>query len=193
MDWNAIYEECIRGTFMDLLVKLSRERWAERDEDGHTLLHYAGRGPNVTAVVALVKSGLVDMNARDKLGHTPTRFSAIHMQHRVIEVMCAMGADLRAIGNSAPIECALVNAQNDDGATTRVLVANGIRLSTARERYHEYITPELVAFEQGVMRCRIAVVAMLRVKKAGNLWRWDKFLLREMAYAIWTTRYEKEW
>ena len=75
----------------------------------------------------------------------------------------------------------------------RVLVANGVRLSTVRKDYREVITPELVAFERGVLRCRAAVVAMLRVKRAGQLWMWDKFLLAELAVCIWSTRYAEEW
>jgi hypothetical protein len=61
------------------------------------------------------------------------------------------------------------------------------------EDYRENITPELEAFERGVLRCRAAVVAMLRVKRAGKLWMWDKFLLLEMALCIWSTRYDKGW
>ena len=44
-----------------------------------------------------------------------------------------------------------------------------------------------------MLRCRAAVVAMLRVKRAGKLWMWDKFLLAELALCVWATRYAKEW
>lgn len=74
-----------------------------------------------------------------------------------------------------------------------VLVANGVRLSTVRKDHREFITPELEAFEKGVLRCRAAVVAMLYVKRAGKLWRCDKFLLREIGFAIWATRWNNEW
>ncbi len=59
--------------------------------------------------------------------------------------------------------------------------------------YRHFITPELEAFERGVLRCRAAVVTMLRVRRAGQLWMWDKFLLAEMALCIWATRYAKGW
>ena len=68
-----------------------------------------------------------------------------------------------------------------------------MRLSTVRKDRREYITPEMVAFERGVLRCRAAVVAMLRVKRAGRLWMWDKFLLLEIAVCLWSTRYDKGW
>lgn len=180
---------------MELLMKLPRERWVERDDIGYTFLHYACCGPNLEAAVALVQSGLVDVNARNPTGITPAYDTIFYKQPRALEVMCAMGADLRARSNDndAPIDCAVMYAHTDDGAPVHVLVANGVRLNTVRRERFRFITPKLVAFERGVLRCRTAVAAMLRVKWAGQLWRWDKFLLRELAYALWATRYDEKW
>ena len=96
----------------------------------------------------------------------------------MLEVLCATGADLRTRNEDgvAPIDCALSNARKDGGESVRVLVANGVRLRTVHERFRDLITPELEAFERGVLRCRAAVVAMLRVKQArcafsSNNWR----------------------
>lgn len=194
IDWDAFREAGLCGRFMELLVTLPRELWAERTEYG-TLLHLACRGSNVAAVVALLQSGLVDVNARDKRGNTPTNLAATYTQPRVLEVLCAAGANLRAqnhVGLS-PIDHALWNAHTDGSGTVRVLVANGVRLSTVRKDRREYITPELEAFERGVLRCRAVVVAMLRVKKAANLYHVDKFLMRELAYAMWATRTCDRW
>ena len=154
-------------------MKLPRERWAERDQDGETLLHYACLGPNVAATVALLQSGLLDVNARGKWGSTPAHYAAVYSQPRVLEVLCAAGADLRARDEYGyfPLNIALVNASNDDGETVRVLVANGVRLRTVLERFRCLITPKLEEFERGVLRCRAAVVAMLRVNRAGQLVR----------------------
>ena len=75
-----------------------------------------------------------------------------------------------------------------------MLVANGVRLSTVRKGDRDLTTPELEAFERGVLRCRAAVVALLRVKRAGaRLVRWDKYLLKQMAIDLWMTRCVKEW
>ena len=192
MDWRTIFHASADGRLMEWLAKLPRERWTEQDGHGYTILHFACRGPNVAAVVSLVQSGLVDVNVPDRWGWTPTRLAASWMQARVLEVLCAAGADIRACSadDISPIDDALGNASHDSGACVRVLVANGVRLRTAYKAWRRHITPELVAFEHCVLRCRAAVVAMLRVKRAGELWRWDKFLLRELAIAIWATRYE---
>ena len=186
IDWAVWHEVALEGRLLELLVKLPRERWAERDEDsGTTLLHHACCGPSVAAVVALLQSGLVDVSARNKGGWTTTHMAAAWKQPRVLEVLCAAGADLRASDKDgcSPIDRALLYAHKDGNETVRVFVANGVRLSTVREGYRRYITPELEAFECGVLRCWEAVVAMLRVKWAGKLWMWDKFLL---VFGVWS-------
>lgn len=47
-----------------------------------------------------------------------------------------------------------------------------------------------MVYEQRVLSCRLSVVALLMVKRAGSLWKWDKFLVREIAFELWATRYE---
>ena len=99
---------------MKLLMKLPRERWAERNEhSGTTLLHHACCGPNVGAAVALLQSGLVDVSARNKGGWTTTHMAAAWKQPRVLEVLCAAGADLRASDKDgcSPIDRAPVRPQ----------------------------------------------------------------------------------
>lgn len=195
MDWQAMFKASKDGRLMECLAKLPRERWTERDFDGDTLLHYACRGPNVACAVVLLQSGLVDMDARSRAGSTPVHWATWCMLPRMLEVMCAAGADLQArnYAGYAPIVYALRDARSYGSEIIRMLLSNGVRLGTARETVPHCITPEFEAFESGVLCCRTAVVAMLRVKKAGGLWRWDKFLLRELAYAVWATRMENEW
>lgn len=192
IDWDAFREAGMCGRLMELLVKLPWERWAERDEYGLTLLHYACVGPNVAAVKALLQSGLVDVNARNTDGNNAAHVAATYNRPRVLEVLCAAGVDSRAPnqnGRSALDQA--VDYRCDDCAL--VLVANCVRLNTIAERLRRHITPELEAFERGVLRCRAVVVAMLRVKKAANLYHVDKFLMRELAYAMWATRTCDRW
>ncbi len=192
--WRELGFAGCNGSFMPLLATLPRKRWAERDKYGYTLLHLACRGPNVAAVVALLQSGLVDVNARHKWGNTPAHWASYNTQPRVLEMLCAAGADVRASNfGYTPIDWAAENVNKDGGETVRVFVANGVRLSSVREGYRRYITPELKAFERGVLRCRVAVVAMLRVKKVAQLYHVDKFLMRELAYAMWATRTDERW
>ncbi len=190
--WRELGFAGCYGSFMPLLATLPRERWAERDEYGNTLLHLACCGPNVAAAVALLQSGLVDVNTRTKGGHAPAHVAALNNQPRVLEVLCSAGVDFRTPNQngSSALDLA-VDYRSDDCAL--VLVANGVRLSTVHKGFRLYITPKLEAFERGVLRCRAAVVAMLRVKKAAQLYHVDKFLMRELAYAMWATRTDGRW
>lgn len=174
---------------------LPRARWTERNPNGWTLLHYACLGDNLAAVEALLAQGL-DVNAQASDGSTPACWASSHTQPQTLEVLCARGAALRAINhhNEAPLDLALLSSRctgADD--CVRVLLANGVRLNTALEDRHDLITPELAAFERGVLHCRAAVVAMLRVKRAGKLSHWDKFLLALIARDMWMTRHMQEW
>jgi len=195
IDWDIICYESRHGRLFNLLLKLPRECWAERDKYGRTLLHYACHGPNVATVVALLRSGLLDVSTGSEAGWTPAHWAAWAVQACVLELLCAAGADLRARNEdgNAPIDFALMNARLDGGEIVRVLVANGVRLSTVHKSNLKYITPKLESFEQGVLRCRTAVVTILRVKHVANLWNWDKFLLKEIAFAVWATRYNDNW
>lgn len=193
IDWNACREAGRDGRLMGLLAKLPSERWAEKNGCGITLLHCACLGPNAAAVVVLLQRAHLDVNARDKWGGTPAQYAAAWKQPCVLEVLCAAGADVMTRQDGfTPIEWATGSAYKDDGKSARVLIANGVRLSTVRADQRDLIPPELVAFERDVLRCRAAVVSILSVKREGNLWRWDKFLLREIAYAVWATRMCKQ-
>ncbi len=76
-----------------------------------------------------------------------------------------------------------------------VLVANGARLSTVSYTYRRFITPELVAFERGVLRCRAAVVVLLGLKRRRGdvMWALDRWVVRELCFALWATRTNVQW
>ena len=77
----------------------------------------------------------------------------------------------------------------------RVLVANGVRLSTVGERYYRDITLELEAFERGVLRCRAAVVVLLglKLRRGDVMWALDRWVVRELCFAVWSTRSNSQW
>lgn len=83
---------------------------------------------------------------------------------------------------------AYINICNAFGHTAAHFAAANVKSS-----YRDLITDELKKFEQGVLRCRKAVVALIRLKKAAQLWYVDKYLLREIGFAIWATRCDEKW
>lgn len=196
IDWGDAFRASTGRRMMEFLQNLPRHRWADREANDATLLHVACQGPEAAPVVALLQSDMLDVNARNRWGATPAHFAVWSRRPRPLEVLIAKGVDFQTDhpSHSALINHALMPAASTDSLETiSVLLANGARLSAAGKGYRKHITPAMVSFECGVLRCRTAVAAMLRVKRAGQLWRWDKFLLKEIALAVWTTRYGGEW
>lgn len=190
IDWSEAVSLSRSGRLMELLAKLPRALWAEMEPDGTSLLHYACIGDNVAAVVALLMHGKLAVAMRTVTGHTAAILAASYGEPAVLEALCAAGADVRErYENVSLLDLALYGNEG----CVHVLVANGVRLSTVHDDCRKYITPELWAFERGVLCCRAAVVAMLRVKQVGRLVRWDRFLLVALALDIWATRFRREW
>lgn len=190
IDWyGSVRTSARRGRLGAFLVSLPRNRWSERDEIGRSLLDFACWGDNVDAVATLLAHGL-SVQCADHADHwSPAQTAAHFAQARVLEVLCAAGATLRA-PHDAPLELALRSPASAECA--RVLVANGVRLHTA-QRYRRNIGVELVALERGVLRCRAAAVAFLSVKRVGKLVGWDRFLLAALAPLVWATRSAHQW
>lgn len=83
-----LYTMSIQGRLSELLLVLPRARWPERAPDGETLLHYAARGDNVAAAVALLQSGLIDVNAARFDTGTASHIAAMNGQHRAGDTVC---------------------------------------------------------------------------------------------------------
>lgn len=195
MDFFTIEYAGKDGRMIKILEKIPRELWSMHDNNGLTLLHYACCGPNNTAVVILCKSNVVNVHALSIYQTTPAHDAANYSQSDIMELLCAMRLNINHanIADRRPIDLALQTGYKDQHKTTRVLIANGVRLENVHPEVRRFITAELLKFEQGVISCRKAVIAILRVKKAGQLRQWDKFLLREISFAIWATRYNTKW
>lgn len=205
INWREIRDKKkLKQFWIDLLQKLPRTSWSNRDEYGNTLLHYAVECDSIEVVKVLSNHSLI--NTRGNHLRTPTHIAATSANIQSLETLCAMGADLRVKDRfgDTPIDDAirmstfcLYSTKLNRTCCIHLLLANGVRLKTSRER----ITPEMILFERGVLQCRAAVIAMIRVKKASkkaksfstDMDRWDRFLLREMAIKIWATRYDIKW
>lgn len=196
--WDDVYEAARAGRlFPHLVANVPRSLWGERNLSGKTLLHSACREGDVVAVAALLKHGL-DVNAVGSASWTPAHVAAANGHSRALELLCAAGADLRAQTSrgSTPLDFCLLSASSairGSHGCICVLVANGVRLQTARDQF--LITPEVAAFERGVLRCRDMVVVLLGIKRrrTRNLLHVDKFLFREIAHGFWATRTDPAW
>lgn len=196
LDWAGLVTDASdEGRLGQVLAKLPRACWTTRGPYGRTLLHLCGRGDNVSATAALLAHGL-DLGCRDASSWTAAFYAAYLGQPRVLEVLLCAGADLGDTTGQGyrALELAIMSNQGPRAAQcARVLIANGARLATVGPDSLAFITSDLEAFERCVLRCRAVVVALLCVKRAGRLVRWDKFLLAHMAFELWSTRYDKGW
>lgn len=194
IDWDEVREVSKSGRLMELLSKLPKERWMEHDGWNWNFLHYAAVGSNVATMKVLIKSGL-DVNAicKNRRGK-PAHIAVYEKQPQSLELLCAAGSDMRrdAVHESV-LDYALGFSDVSRVACIQILIGNGARLNTADKCYGRRITPDLIAFEKGVLCCRSAVASLLRVKRVAKLWNWDKFLLKEIAICVWATRYDEEW
>lgn len=172
-----------------LLSNFPRERWKDRTEQGDTLLHLLCKQTNTHCIRTVLASGLVDVNAYNHWGQTALHYAIQSDNHEAAELLLAAGAWENVCDDeiTTPIEIALGEG-NEKCAF--VLIAYGVRLRSVDRLHRGYITPTIDAFEKIILNCRSAVVAMLYVKRAGNLWRWDKFLLKEIALCIWASKYD---
>ena len=192
IDWDEeVYPISCSGELFALLEKLPKEQWFERDPyDGETLLHAAARGPNVKAVVALLQNGLDPNDFINATYPTAAHVAVDYGNIAVLKVLCASGAQVRQV-----LDCAIC-AENQwrHNGCLYVLLANGVRLGFASWKVRGNITPQMRAFESGVLKCRSAVVTLLLVKQKKRGWSHvDKFLMREIAFDVWCTRDDEKW
>ena len=193
IDWISVSDIKTDDQFAKMLNSLPVELWNAKAYHGMTLLHYACMKHYKLSVVTLLKSKRINVNVGSNNGFTPIHLALMDGNIEILELLCASNADI--INGTkylkSPLEYAL--CRNDE-ISIWILLANGARLSKVRPHYISDISPAIRNFEQGVLRCRQAVISILRVKRAGNLWQWDKYLLREIAFAIWATRHSAdEW
>lgn len=192
LDWDGLLWQASReGRLMSVLATLPRARWTERSPSGKSLLHLASVGDNPIAAAALLAHGL-DANLLDQQGYMPVHWASAGAP-RVLRMLCAGGADLCAPNAAGlrPLECALVYGCVP---CVKVLVANGVRLSSLRP--HEFAKPELEAFERGVLRCRAAAVVLMglqRLRRCASMRALDRWAVREVALSVWSTRTEAVW
>ena len=193
IDWDEeVFHAARSGKLYEFLKQLPKERWTERDPyDEETFLHFAARGKNAKALVALLKGGLDPNDPIDATYPTAAHVAIAYGNLPALEVLCACGARVnalldKAICNESPLK---------PNGSIKVLLANGARLRNAAWAARlGQVTPDMIAFERGVLQCRAVAVALLGIKRKRADWSHvDKFLMRELAFAVWAERANEIW
>lgn len=184
LDWDTLAEMSTKGRLLaHLTAHMPRAQWALWYRRGGSLLHVACMGDNADASLVLIKLGL-DVNVpvpSEQL--LPVHLASSHGSVRVLRVLCAYTTELgarNAKGDTA-LECSLhylahgcympleYRYCSGTDECARVLIAHGMRLGSVRAPFAKHITPALVAFERGALRCRLVVLALLGIKRRRGL------------------------
>jgi hypothetical protein len=190
---GVAFKEAVDGNLYTYLIKhVPREEWNCTTQNGYNYLHFACVGDNVDAVKLLFKSGVSpDSETEGGIRSLIILLIEAHFRHeyhkKMLELFCAAGVSFHCedIVGRNPLQISYAFP-----SLSKILIANGMRI----DQKDIFKTPlELFTFQKAVLKCRTAVVAMLRVKRVAKLWNWDKFLLKEIGYAIWATRYDENW
>lgn len=192
--WET-YDQDDRDGVSRTLRLVPKELWLVGDSAGRSLLYEACRIGDIRAVAMLVQAG-ANINARwhekDWSSQRPIETAIVYGRSELVEWLCAAGVHLcpRALCMDSPLDIALYRRVIE---CARILISNGMRLRDAK--YGTFSIDELRLFEKGVLRCRSMAAVMMGVKKhrGARLQHVDRFLIREMALAVWVTRKDDEW
>lgn len=193
--WRAVEIATRDGKLVKLLQspEYPPSTWEEKDIYGWSFVHYAcaNFGQNDDALVMLIKNGC-DLEKCSKTGKPPIFFAT---KISTLNILCVAGANLQPrVENEKSILYSLIYRVNrmenriEYINCAKLILSNGVRLNTVEQDID--IPESLVLFEQGVLRCRDAIVILLGLKKRKQiLGKLDRFLLQEiLAVEIWSTR-----
>ena len=177
---------------MVLCLKLggfNEGHWMDFQSCGYTLLHVAAmtKGDNLDMVKKIIRLG-VNINAQNENGLTALVYAVILANTKIIEYLISIGATNADYMPDGYNICAI-----NDINTIRIFINNKFKIIYNKydPRYNE-----ILKIKNATQRCRSAVIAMLTLKKRARVQfiNLDKFVLREIAIALWATRkVENDW
>lgn len=206
LDWYTdVAPAAARGELMALLqARLPQDQWRNAlGPTQATLLHYAAREDDVDALVALLRFGL-PVDAVNSGQFTPLLWAAVSGATDAVRVLLAGGASVHARDEDGGTALRWAIMENNP-EVVRLLLANGARLADVEpsatvvlEDAEPPVTaalPWMVQLEKGRRCCRAIVVALLGLKRRrGRTFQgWDRFLVREVALIVWSTRQHASW
>ena len=200
IDWDYCWKQAMQGRLQQVLeTEIPRKHWmdvsSEHRYPDFTLLHIACNSMSYLnhGAIALLLKEWVDPDALATLyGCAAMHFTLMNNDQYGTELLCAAGADAHVKGGRryltrmSPLE---LSFNESKGENAYALLANGYRICSLQ--YPRFLYRSHIAFESGILACRSAVVATLRLKRIHrNMAHVDRFLMREIALAIWATRSE---
>lgn len=185
IDWVTVEQASLRGELHLVLQCIPPELWGEMDPRttcAKLSLYACSYHGNTKAAIMLVNRGLT-LPWRHISGAFMMRL--ILSQNRTLNQR-VLKYNLKMIDlddryhRKSP-------AYNRYVENVCVAIANGARLRGLHPKVRR-CGARWKGFQKGIMDCRSVVVAILKVKDAGKLLHWDRFLLKELALQVWITR-----
>lgn len=173
MDTRAILEN---GLY-EFVLNCPKSEW-----DIALFFHLACTNGDVKTAHLMIQNGCdIDKQGFDQ--RTPLHMACTYGHYEIVKMLCAKGANphIRSGTDQTPFTSALIYRKFE-------CVIELIRYNVRLPYWHGNIPIFAFNLERGVLLCRRIVIAFLRVKRAGNLSNWDKFLLKEIALEVWKTR-----
>lgn len=191
-EW-AIFDKALSGHLDDALNCIPQESWDLIQCRGRSLLELCytmKKQPNTRALLMLLKSDAGVMSRRERWSHIK---NVLHQGMRdTARILCASGPFF-PWGKQDHSHFYSGTHRNALEAA-KVVLANGVRLPKLAFHFGriQEDDPELVAFDAGVVNLQRICTTFLGIKRfrGRSLVHVDRFLFREMALAIWVTRYE---
>lgn len=168
---DEIMNEIHRGRLTHVMHRIPLEVWKE-PSNKYMWAAIRGKG-NDNAIGYLISQGASLLGAQTTILHCNLELS-------LYETICANAKSLSLVTNyqhATPLHSKLRHGYL---LHARALIKHGARIKD-----YSVATEMIIAFQNAVLRCRKATIAMIQLKKYLKV---DKFLLIYVARFIWATR-----
>lgn len=176
MEEDEIMSEIHRGRLAHVMHKIPLEVWKE-PSNKYMWAAIRVRG-NEKAVGYLISQGASLLGVQTTILHCILELS-------MYEMICANAKSLSLFTNMQDAGPLHSKMRHGYEFHARLLVKYGARIKD-----YSVATEMIIAFQNAVLHCRKATIAMIQLKKYLNV---DKFLLIYMARFIWATREDDMW
>lgn len=163
----------------------------------NSLLHFAAYFNDLYALKKLIQNG-PNVNMLNKAGQTPTGLALIKQNYDCLELLVSRNGTITEIDVKNAVENEF--AYGDDSFLNeclQILMENGYyRQVLANLKDSTDLIDTFICHIQSFRsKCKKVVITLLGIKKRRpEFWKtFDRFLIREIGLAIWSTRGDPDW
>jgi hypothetical protein len=202
MEWEVVRNLYGNGALYDYIKdKVNSDNvnvFRCQDFYGKYLIHYACQNHDEKALRFLLVHG-AQVDSQDRIGRTPLMHAVDAENIRCMRILLSVGCNPRLPVHTisekqiTAYQRSVILIRNDmDSSTLRLFIANGMRIMKHIPPYHEFIESDVYEYEERVKECirRIIILMSLKRRRIHSMVHLDRFLIRQLALALWTERYK---